>query len=107
MSEVGPLYNWADIHQSMFGPCVFPSGTPCCEFPSNTKAHFVLEKTCFTNKRILCECKYLEDCLDNCFNTSGKKVTLIFCYYRPNSRNSRLEQAKWVYIGHYFNAPIP
>ena len=57
-----------------FGP-----GTPCCEFPypPNTKAHFALELKFFTNKIVLYESKYLEDCLYNCFDTSGKKFPLL------------------------------
>ena len=44
---------------------------------------FILEETLFTNKRILYEFKYLEDCLYNCLDTSGKKIAIIFWYYCP------------------------
>ena len=42
---------------------------------------------------------YLEDCLYNCLDTSGKKIPHFFGIIVQNSRNSRLEQAKIVKKG--------
>ena len=41
-----------------------PQLHPCWEFPTYTEA----ELKYFTNKRKLYECKYLDDCLYNCFD---------------------------------------
>ena len=41
--------------------------------PPTRKHILLLKKKYFTNKRILYECKYLEDCLYNCLDTSGLK----------------------------------
>ena len=42
--------------------------------PPNTKLHLVLEN--ISLKRIIFECIYLEDCLYNCLDSSGKSA---FC----------------------------
>ena len=44
------------------------------------------------------------DICPNCSIFIPKKITLIFDIIVQNSRNSRLEQAKIVYIGHYLKA---
>ena len=36
----------------MFSAMFPPPGTPCWEFPPNTKAHFVLEQKHFTKKKM-------------------------------------------------------
>ena len=56
-----------------------------------------LEQKYFTNKRIIYESKYLEDCLYNCLDTPGKQISQFFDIIVQNSRNSSLEQALKLY----------
>ena len=59
----------------------------------------------FTNKRISYECKYLEDCFYNCFDTSNRNDP-IFDTIVQNSKNPRLEQIKTVLKGADFKRKI-
>ena len=89
-----------------FGPWVqFPPCTPCWEFPPNTEAHLFLNKIfhysgihiifSYDNTRILCECKYLEDCLHNCFDTSGKKYHNFVIYLSEIAEIHAWNEVKW------------
>ena len=70
----------------------YPPSTPCFESLISTKAHFIFGEKYFTDKRILYECKYLEDCplnkVDNCFDTSSKKYHIFSILLSKIAKNN-------------------
>ena len=74
--------------RSLLGPChLFPPGN----FPPTRMHTLFLNEYISLIREFYMNVKYLENCLYNCFDTSGKN-TLIFDIMVQTSKNSRLEQ---------------